>query len=138
MNIEQIFEKGIAEIISKDASYPAPAYYYVKDVINFTLNAVEKKTGKKRHVSGQELILFFKEYTIDKFGPMSVDVLKEWNIIQTIDFGQIIFNMINQQLLLNSPEDSIDDFKDGYDFHEVFTKPFEPLNHQNTVSIQII
>ena len=38
----------------------------------------------------------------------------------------MVFNLIGAGIFGKTEEDSIDDFKNVFDFHEVFVKPFEP------------
>jgi uncharacterized repeat protein (TIGR04138 family) len=38
----------------------------------------------------------------------------------------MVFNLIGAGIFGKTEEDSIEDFKSVYDFHEAFVKPFEP------------
>jgi len=42
------------------------------------------------------------------------------------DFGEIVFNMVENHLLAKTKKDSPEDFKGGYDFEEAFRQPFLP------------
>ena len=42
------------------------------------------------------------------------------------DFGELVFNMVENNLLAKTKEDSRADFKGGYDFEEAFRRPFLP------------
>ena len=53
---------------------------------------------------------------IKKFGPMARTVLKFWGIESTEDFGNIIFNLVDNQVLTKTNEDHIDQFRNGFDF----------------------
>jgi uncharacterized repeat protein (TIGR04138 family) len=77
-----------------------------------------------RHISGRELLEGIRELAIERFGPLALDVLREWGVRRTEDFGNIVFNLVNAGLLGASDEDSPRDFAGGYDFNEVFVKPF--------------
>jgi uncharacterized repeat protein (TIGR04138 family) len=57
---------------------------------------------------------------------MTMTVLAEWGIRECADFGEIVFNMIEQNLLGKSDRDSRADFKEGYNFQEAFRRPFMP------------
>ncbi|NQT84410.1 hypothetical protein HQ563_15405, partial [bacterium] len=41
------------------------------------------------------------------------------------DFGSIVFNLVDQKVLSRTSQDSIDDFRDGYNFEEAFDKPYK-------------
>lgn len=109
-------------IIERDARYEADAYLFVRDALNHTV----KQLDKPRHVSGQELLEGIRKYALGQFGPVTRRVLNEWGIHECIDFGEIVFNLIQEGLLGKTDEDSVEDFRDGYDFSEAFDLPYLP------------
>ncbi|MBA7699268.1 hypothetical protein ES703_107959 [subsurface metagenome] len=52
-------------------------------------------------------------------------VFNHWGIKKTVDLGDIVFNMVNAKLLSKTEEDSLDDFKDVYNFEDVFIKDYQ-------------
>ena len=109
-------------VLQKDSRYTAEAYHFVRDALDFTV----RKLKKPRHVSGQELLDGMREYAIREFGPVAKRVLSEWGIKECVDFGNIVFNLVNEGLLGKTDKDSIEDFSNGYDFNEAFIQPFRP------------
>ena len=67
-----------------------------------------------------------KEFALDEFGPLAFTVFSEWGIHTTEDFGEIVFNLVDAGRLGKTESDSRDDFKQVYDFNDVFVKPYEP------------
>jgi len=63
---------------------------------------------------------------------MALAVLQEWGIQRCEDFGEIVFNMVDNNLLAKTTEDSRDDFKGGYDFDQAFRQPFQPLSRKKS------
>jgi uncharacterized repeat protein (TIGR04138 family) len=61
-----------------------------------------------------------REFAIEQFGPMVKTVFSHWGIKTTHDFGNIVFNMVEWLLLSKTEQDSINDFKDVYDFDAAF------------------
>ena len=57
---------------------------------------------------------------------LTVTVLEEWGIHNSRDFGEIVFNMVEIELLAKTENDNRDDFNNGYDFTDAFRKPFWP------------
>jgi uncharacterized repeat protein (TIGR04138 family) len=106
----------IENIISQDKRYKLEAYNFVLRALNYTV----KKFNKPRHVTGQELLAGIKEYAWEQFGPMARSVFEYWGINSTEDFGNIVFNLVDVKLLSRTEEDSINDFKGGYDFKQAF------------------
>ncbi|MDH3981671.1 MAG: hypothetical protein OES84_02085 [Kiritimatiellaceae bacterium] len=109
-------------ILKKDLRYSAEAYIFVREGLDFTV----RKLDKPRHVSGQELLDGMREHALKEYGPVSKRVLSEWGINECVDFGNIVFNLVNEGLLGKTDEDTIEDFMGGYDFHEAFIQPFKP------------
>jgi len=123
------FSESVDEILSKDGRYDRDSYYFVREGLDYTLKVL-KKNGERqtpRHVSGQELLEGLRRYALHQFGPMAKTVLAYWGIRQCNDFGEIVFNMVEKGILGKTERDSREDFKGGYDFDEVFVKPYRPL-----------
>jgi len=108
--------KKIETILANDPSYKFEAYSFVMAGLHY---AVTRLT-KPRHVSGQELCEGLRDYALEQFGPMARTVLEYWGIHQTEDFGHIVFHLIDAHLLKKTEEDSIQDFKNVYDFSQAF------------------
>ena len=121
------FEEGIERIMERDARYNPDAYLFVREGLDFTVK-LHKKTGQvaTRHVTGQELLEGLRRYALQQFGPMTKTVLSYWGVKRCEDFGEIVFNMVDGGILGKQERDSRDDFKGGYDFDEVFVKPYQP------------
>jgi len=115
-------EDLIQPIVKRDPRYTVEAYVFVRDALDHTTGKLEKP----RHVSGRELLEGIREYALKEFGPVSKRVLSEWGILECLDFGHIVFNLVNAGLLGKTEKDSINDFMDGYDFTEAFEQPFRP------------
>lgn len=109
-------------ILTKDDRYTAQAYAFVREGLDHTVRKLEKP----RHVSGRELLDGMREYALKEYGPVTKRVLSEWGINECVDFGNIVFNLVDAGLLGKTEEDSIEDFMGGYDFHEAFIRPFKP------------
>lgn len=109
-------------IIAQDDRYKEQAYIFVREGLDHTV----KKLDKPRHVSGGELLEGMREYALKEYGPVTKRVLSEWGINECVDFGNIVFNLVDAGLLGKTEEDSIEDFMGGYDFHEAFIQPFQP------------
>jgi len=110
------FYKKIEEITVKDKRYKPDAYEFVMRALWFT----QKRLKKQGHISGKELLHGIKDFVLDQYGPMSKAVLQFWGIGSTDDFGEIVFNMVESGLLNKTDADSREDFKNVYNFNEVF------------------
>jgi uncharacterized repeat protein (TIGR04138 family) len=122
------FDEEMEKIVLKDGRYPREAYLFVREALDHTQSMFGKpsKDDAPRHVSGQQLLAGIREFALQHYGPMVMTVLQEWGISRCEDFGEIVFNMVENSLLAKTDQDSREDFKDGYDFEEAFRKPFLP------------
>ncbi len=113
-------KKDFYEIVEKiclsDSRYKADAYEFLMQGLYFT----QDKIKRKGHLTGGELLQGLREFAIKQYGPMAKNVFNHWGIHETQDFGHIVFNMIEEKLLAKTETDSLNDFKDVYDFDTVF------------------
>ena len=123
MEKQKDFYQVVEEICEQDPRYKADSYEFVLQALTFT----QKKFRKEGHVSGKELLEGIREFALQQYGPMVKAVLDHWGITQTSDFGNIVFNMIEKQLLAKTQDDSCRDFKDVYDFREAFKHTIKDL-----------
>jgi uncharacterized repeat protein (TIGR04138 family) len=119
---QDLLEEKIQTVRRRDRRFSRNAYYFVLDALDYTMSRLgrEQLTGEERHVGGRELLAGIKEYAADQFGPMAAIVFERWGIRNPADFGEIVFNLIDAELLSRRPSDSRRDFVDGFDFRETF------------------
>ena len=122
------FDELVDTLLAVDRRYTREAYYFTREALDFTqkLVAREHKGVLRNHVTGQELLEGIRQFALAQFGPMAVTVFAEWGVHNSRDFGEIVFNMVEIELLAKTENDNRDDFNQGYDFTEAFCKPFWP------------
>lgn len=121
------FDDAVAQIRQRDPRFDAAAYAFIREVLDFTAERLDKPLrAQERHVTGQELLEGIRLYALQEFGPLARRVFKEWGIERTEDFGDIVFNLVEQKVLGKTPNDSKEHFSNGYDFDQAFTAPFLP------------
>ena len=121
------FAEALDSIVATDARYGRDAYIFLRDALDYTTKQQKKLKGAAvRHVAGPELLDGVRQYALKEFGPMVVTVLSYWGIRTTEDFGHMVFNLIGAGIFGKTEDDTIEDFKNVYDFNEVFVKPFAP------------
>ncbi len=121
---QDLLEDKIQSVRRRDRRFSRNAYYFVLDALDFTMSNLgrEQMTGEERHVGGKELLAGIKDYAADQFGPMAALVFERWGVRSPADFGEIVFNLIDAELLSRRPSDSRLDFVDGIDFRETFAE----------------
>lgn len=124
--MNQEFNNIIEYICQRDRRYKPDAYEFVMEALSFT----QKKFQRQKHVTGNELLQGIKDLLLDKFGPMTLVILKHWGVAQAEDFGNIVFNLVSNKILSKTEEDTIESFKKGYDFEEAFGTGYRKQLHK--------
>jgi uncharacterized repeat protein (TIGR04138 family) len=119
---QDLLEDKIQTVRSRDRRFSRHAYYFVLDALDYTMTHFgrDQLTGEDRHVGGRELMVGIKEYAANQFGPMAALVFERWGVLNAEHFGEIVFNLIDAELLSRRPCDSRLDFVDQKDFRETF------------------
>ena len=121
------FAEALDSIVASDPRYQRDAYVFLRDALDFTTKQQKKVRGATvRHVSGPELLGGVRQYALKEFGPMVMTVFDSWGIHSSEDIGNMVFNLIGAGIFGKTEDDSIEDFRNVYDFEEVFAKPFAP------------
>ncbi|MBF0572070.1 MAG: hypothetical protein HQL12_09410 [Candidatus Omnitrophica bacterium] len=118
--MDEEFYSIISSIYAQDPRYYPEAYGFLMEALSFS----QKKFKKSKHISGEELLTGIKALLLDKFGPMTLTVLEYWGIKTTDDFGNIVYNLVENKVLAKDDHDHYDSFKNAYDFEEAFNKGY--------------
>ncbi len=118
--LESFLDK-IEKVIEANDRYKFEAYSFVMAGLHHTVS----KLPKSRHVTGKELLEGIRDYALEQFGALARTVLNYWGIYKTIDFGNIVFALVEVGVLRKQPDDKIEDFKDVYYFKQAFDKSYK-------------
>ncbi len=121
MEKENDFEDKVNEVVKKDPRYKLQSYAFVMAALDHIL----RKFKKPKHISGKELLNGIKELAKEEFGPTAKLVFEYWGVRNTEDFGNIVFNLVDARIMSKTEEDSIEDFKDVFDFTEEFEGKYQ-------------
>lgn len=108
------------QLQERDPRYHAKGYL----VVLSALNHVMEHLPERRHISGAELAHGLRELAVERFGVMSRTVLEHWGLHSTEDVGRIVFALVECGVLVKQEGDRIEDFRDVYDFREVFEEAY--------------
>lgn len=114
-------DNPMEKVIRKDGRYPMESFSLLQEGL---ARAVRDKYGEdadpsptgQRHVSGRDLCLGIRSALLDRYGMLARAVLGKWNIHATIDFGNMVYLLIEHEFMRKTEEDSIEDFRDVFDF----------------------
>ena len=114
----QYEKEDYTEILKKDDRYDSRAYDFVLEVIHVA------STDAKGHVTGQELLNYFRDMALDAYGPLAYTVLNDWGVRCCEDVGAIVFNLYDAKRIGKTDSDSPEDFVGGFNFKHEFLDPF--------------
>lgn len=124
---------GLMDVARRDQRYAYEAYEFVFAA----LEHVQKLLGRlpaeptrsdepvAQHVTGAELVRGACDLAIQEYGRLARVVFRLWGIEATDDFGSIVFNLIDANLLTKTDSDSRDDFHQLFDLDEALRDTFE-------------
>ena len=118
--LESFLDK-IERVMKKHHQYKFEAYSFVMAALHHTVS----KLPKSRHITGAELLEGIRDYALDQYGAFARTVLNYWGIQKTVDFGKIVFALVEVGILRKQPNDKIEDFENIYDFKDAFDKGYK-------------
>jgi len=107
----------------KGRPYRPAAYKFVLRALEFSI----RRLPERRHVSGQELLAGIRDYGRQTYGPLAAEVFRSWGINETLDFGEIVFDLVQWKLLSRRDEDHKEDFRSNTDLAEAFEAGYNYL-----------
>jgi uncharacterized repeat protein (TIGR04138 family) len=119
--------KSLQEVVDEVGVYPADAYLFVQQGLSFTVDKIHGEITEpdaSHHISGKDLCLGLREVALDRWGLLACTVLERWNITSTLDFGRIVFAMVEHQLMQKTEDDTLADFRQVYDFHAALERDY--------------
>ena len=107
-----------SDILKKDDRFDSRAYDFVLAVIH------EATLAAKGHVTGQELLDYFRDLALDAYGPLAYTTLNDWGVRCCEDVGSIVFNLYESGRIRKTETDSPEDFVGGFNFKHEFLDPY--------------
>jgi uncharacterized repeat protein (TIGR04138 family) len=125
----------LIKLLCEDRRYKLEAYQFVRSGLEYAQEVLELGRREEttvgdgevrlvRHVTGQDLCHALKSYAHDQYGYMARLVLKDWGILCTSDFGEIVYNLIKIGEMTKSPEDRREDFDQVFDFDQALLEEY--------------
>ncbi len=107
----------IEDISEQRGTFKPEAYLFALEALEHAMQSLDTPT----HITGEDLLSWIRELGADRYGPMAPDVFNSWGVRNTLDFGRIVFHLVDRDLLRKRDEDSLTDFLDKYDFDKAFS-----------------
>src|SRR3954469_5139595 len=125
--------KPLEQIVEEVGLYPIEAYEFIHSGLAYTVQKIHGKTAEERlkkgekkslHITGRHLSEGLREFALLRWGRAARTVLKRWNITRTEDFGRIVFALVENGHMSKTPEDTLEDFKNVFDFATAFDENY--------------
>lgn len=114
-------------VLDQDDRYHVNAYRFVYGALARAQQVFGRNPGSDdpahRHVTGRELLEGARQLAIEEFGPLAPAVFRSWGVHRTEDFGEIVFNLVEANLMGKTDTDTREDFANGFDFDKAFDLP---------------
>ena len=118
---ELVFRDGIMDRIRlRERRFDERAYLFVLAALEYH----QARLTERRHISGRELAEACRDLAIERYGVLARIVLEHWGIRSSADIGDVVFTLVDLELLMSQPTDSRDEFADVFDFDRVFDSEY--------------
>ena len=120
-------EDRVRAIALADGRYSPEAFRFLFEGLERAIALAGRgdMKGQARHVTGQEVLVGLIDQARSSFGPLSPQVWRAWGIQEAIDWGQVVFLMVDNGLLSRQDTDSIEDFRRDLDLDAEFTDGYQ-------------
>jgi uncharacterized repeat protein (TIGR04138 family) len=118
----------IRALALKDGRYSPEAFRFLFESLRVAIQLAGKDeaSGTERHVTGQEVLAGMRAHAAESFGPLAAQVWRSWGVRSTLDWGRVVFLLVEAGLLSRQDSDTIEDFRHGFDFDEAFVRNYRP------------
>jgi uncharacterized repeat protein (TIGR04138 family) len=127
----------ITDIVRRDGRFAYEAYEFMFEALNHTQQLVGRvpiggeKPGAEHHVSGKEILEGAVDLAREDFGFLARTVFHQWGVRTTDDLGEIVFNLIEAELLSKTDTDSRADFHDVFDLDRALSEGYAIRLHED-------
>ena len=116
------------QVVDDLGLYPPEAYAFIQQGLSYTVQRVHGKVKDpkaSRHVNGADLCEGLRELALQQWGRLARTVLRRWNVTSTLDFGRIVFAMVEAGLMQKTDDDTLEDFRNVFDFRAAFESDYQ-------------
>ena len=118
----------LRKLALQDGRYSPEAFRFLYESLEHALRLTGRAEaeGADRHVSGREVLAGMRACATQQFGPLAAHVWRSWGVRESLDWGRIVFLLVEHGLLKRQEGDSIEDFAENFDFDLVFEREYRP------------
>ena len=116
----QFADEILDRLRERNPRFHPKAYVFLLSALQHVIKGLDEP----RHISGPELAAGVRDLAIGKFGPTARSVLEHWGIHRTDDLGEIVFALVEAEVLVAEDGDRPEDFRNLFDFEEEFDRNY--------------
>ncbi len=116
-------EDRLRRIVLDDGRYTQDAFRFLLEGLEVAIQLAGKQEadGLERHITGRDVLRGLEEHGRRLFGPLTPTVWRRWGIRSGLDWGQIVFLLVEHGHLSRQESDTLDDFRGWKDIKAAFT-----------------
>jgi uncharacterized repeat protein (TIGR04138 family) len=128
-----MYHPKLAEVVRRDPRYAYEAYEFVFDALTHCQKLLGRlppqpptpEAEPNHHVTGPELLEGVRDLALREFGLMARTVLRLWGINCTGDVGEIVFNLVEANLMSKTDRDCRADFHDLFNLDQALVQEYQ-------------
>lgn len=119
-------EDRIRRIALDDGRFSPEAYTFLLEGLEYAIALAGKADaqGTDRHVTGREVLKGLEELAQKSFGPLTGEVWHSWGIRAPVNWGHIVFALVDGGLLSRQDSDTLADFTIEADYTRRFAENY--------------
>ncbi len=118
---ELAFRDGIMDRIRlREQRFDERAYLFVLGALEFC----QQRLPERRHISGRELAQACRDLALERYGVLAGHVLEHWGIRRSSDIGDVVFTLVELELLMSQANDTREEFAEVFDFDHAFARDY--------------
>ena len=121
---ELAFRDGIMDRIRmRESRFDERAYLFVLTALEFCQQRLPERRGRSDE-DGRMFARSCRDLALERYGVMARLVLEHWGVRTTADIGDVVFTLVDLELLMSQPTDTREEFIGVYDFEESFEREY--------------
>ncbi len=104
----------------REPRFDERAYVFVLAALEYC----QQRLDERRHITGRELALACRDLALERFGVMARLVLEHWGVRTSADLGDVVFTLVDLELLMSQPTDTREEFIGVFDFDQAFEREY--------------
>lgn len=119
--MSQRLRESIEGLAREDRRFPADAYFLVFEGLEHALS----RLPSRRHVAPAELLAGIHSAAASQWGGLADLVLDGWNVRSTRDLAELVFRLVDRNLLVASDTDTRAEFLSAGDLRSGLREAFD-------------